>query len=82
MNSSGLLTRWIDAEGAKDIMVAAGIIPHEIPIHEFCVSRRDREEYLYGLLGQVAYAVAQRSATANARSRSGRSAAHARSRSC
>ena len=41
MNSSGLLTRWIDPEGAKDIMVAAGIIAHEVYIPEFCVSRND-----------------------------------------
>ena len=57
-----LLTRWITGEGAKHIMVAAGIIPHEIPIPQFCVSRRDRETYLWGLLFAAAYAVAERSA--------------------
>jgi hypothetical protein len=57
-----LLTRWITGEGAKHILVAAGIIPHEIPIPKFCVSRRDRETYLWGLLFAVAYAVAERSA--------------------
>lgn len=62
MNSSGLLTRWIDAEGAKDIMAAAGIIPHEVPIPEFCVSGNDREEYAFGLLFAAAGSIAERSA--------------------
>ena len=57
-----LLTRWITGEGAKHIMIAAGIIPHEIPIPKFCISRRDRETYLWGLLFAVANAVAERSA--------------------
>jgi hypothetical protein len=57
-----LLTRWITGEGAKHIMEAAGIIPHEIPIPKFCVSRRNRETYLWGLLFAAAYAVAERSA--------------------
>jgi hypothetical protein len=30
MNSSGLLTRWIDAEGARRIMVEAGSLEQEI----------------------------------------------------
>lgn len=62
MNSSGLLTRWIDAEGARRIMVEAGILEHEIPIAEFSVAARDRQDYVFGLLFQVAYAVASRSA--------------------
>jgi hypothetical protein len=44
MNSSGLLTRWIDAEGARRIMVEAGILEHEIPIAEFSVADRDRQD--------------------------------------
>ena len=62
LEAEDLFTRWITAEGAKHIMVAAGIIPHEIPIPKFCISRRDRETYLWGLLFAAAYAVAERSA--------------------
>jgi hypothetical protein len=57
-----LLTRWLTGEGAKDIMVAAGLIPNEIYIPEFCVSRLDRQEYLYSLLFTVACSVGKRSA--------------------
>jgi hypothetical protein len=57
-----LLTRWIDGEGARRIMVEAGIISHEMPIPEFSVAKRDREDYLNGLLFEIAYAVAERSA--------------------
>jgi hypothetical protein len=45
MNSSRLLTRWIDTEGARRIMVEAGI-----PIAEFSVADRDRQDYVFGLL--------------------------------
>ena len=48
-----LLTRWIDAEGAKRIVVEAGIIEHEMPVPEFSIARRDRETYLYGLLYEI-----------------------------
>ena len=60
--TSDLLTRWITGDGAKDIMTAAGIIPNEIYIPEFCVSRLDRQEYLYSLLFTVACSVGKRSA--------------------
>jgi hypothetical protein len=60
--TSDLLTRWIDGAGAVDIMVAAGIMPHKIPIPWFCVSRRDRETYLRCLLLTIGYAVGERSA--------------------
>jgi hypothetical protein len=58
--TSDLHTRWIDGDGAEAIMAAAGIIPDEIPA--FSVAKRDREEYLRGLLYTVAYAVGERSA--------------------
>jgi hypothetical protein len=45
MNSSGSLTRWIDTERARRIMVEAGI-----PIAEFSVADRDRQNYIFGLL--------------------------------
>ena len=48
-----LLTRWIDAEGAKRIVVEAGIIEHEMPVPEFSIARRDRETDLYGLLYEI-----------------------------
>jgi hypothetical protein len=60
--NGGLLTRWIDREGAKRIMVEAGIMAHEIAIAEFSVADRDRQDYVCGLLFEVAYAVASRSA--------------------
>jgi hypothetical protein len=60
--TSDLLTCWINGEGARRIMVEAGIIPHETPIREFSIAGRDRPTYLYGLLFEVAYAVAERSA--------------------
>ena len=44
------LTRWIDEDGARRIVVEAGILEHEQPIPEFSVARRDRETYLYRLL--------------------------------
>ena len=69
--NSGLLTRWIDREGAKRIMVEAGIMAHEIPIAEFSVADRDRPDYVCGLLFEVAYAVASRSASGSTGSRRG-----------
>jgi hypothetical protein len=62
MNNSGLLTPFIDSEGAKSIMVAAGIMPDKIPIAEFSVANHGRERYLFGLLFAVAYSVAEVSA--------------------
>jgi hypothetical protein len=66
MDSSGLLTRWIDAEGAQRIMVEAGILEHEVPVPEFSTARPDRETYLHSLRLEVAYAVASRSASSAA----------------
>ena len=43
-------------------MVEAGILEHEIPIAEFSVADRDRQDYVFGLLFEVVYAVASRSA--------------------
>jgi hypothetical protein len=40
----------------------AGIMAHETPIAEFSVADRDRQDYVCGLLFEVAYAVASRSA--------------------
>ncbi|SDS22074.1 hypothetical protein SAMN04488543_1306 [Friedmanniella luteola] len=55
-----LETRWIDADGAESIARGAGIIrdPH-IGSH---VRDRSREKYLTGLLFDVAYAVAAKTA--------------------
>ena len=43
-------------------MVEAGILEHEIPIAHFSVAARDRQDYVFGPLVEVAYAVASRSA--------------------
>jgi hypothetical protein len=59
---SELHTRWIDRVGAHRIMVEAGILRHEIPIPEFSVADRDRQDYVCALLDELAYAVTQRSA--------------------
>ena len=40
-------------------MVEAGILEHEIPIAHFSVAARDRQDYVFGLLFEVAYAVAR-----------------------
>ena len=43
-------------------MVEAGILEYEIPIAEASVADRYRQDYVFGLLVEVAYAVASRSA--------------------
>jgi hypothetical protein len=54
--------RWINEEGAQRIMVEAGIRPQPIPLCGFSVADRDRQDYVSGLLFEIAYAVAERSA--------------------
>jgi hypothetical protein len=70
MNSSGLLTCWIDAEdpgGPWSRRASREQDPHA----EFSVADRDRETYLYGLLYEIGHAVANRSANPAAMPRGG-----------
>jgi hypothetical protein len=43
-------------------MVEAGIVEPETPVPEFSIARQGRETYLYALLFEIGYALANRSA--------------------
>lgn len=57
------LTPWITREGAEKILHEAGITydPHPF-FGSNAIANRTRSEYVHGLLFEVAYAVAERSA--------------------
>jgi hypothetical protein len=63
IENTSLSTQWINTEGAQRIMRETGVTPDPPNVSElFSVARRDRKDYVWGVLFELALAVAKQSA--------------------